>query len=68
MRFLISRASQGLHEDRSPDKNAFRFGGEWVIDFDSLDELMEFIDRVGQCVISQESRERSILIYDDWLE
>jgi hypothetical protein len=43
----------------------------WIVDFDSLDDLMAFVADVGSVVIEMDSHngdEHWITIYDDYLE
>ena len=66
MKFEIERAS---HEDGLPCKNAILIGTErdpkFEIEINSLDELMELVDEVDDIVIN---KDKSITIYDDYLE
>ena len=77
MRFLVSRASQGVVSKQSPCKGAVRgpesaaWPGEfqWFLDLDSLDDLLAFLESNGGAlgVYSPEEDEQHpvIEIFDD---
>lgn len=47
--------------------------GQWIITFNSLEELIRFEDEVGDIVIADDQKKdgspyKAIIIYDDYLE
>jgi len=54
-RFVVTRTSSWLHWDRPPCDGAELIDanrGLWTVEFTSLDELMEFVDKYGSIIIS----------------
>ena len=77
MKFMISRASQWA--ERQPCEEAkeeeFVYGAiilkRWVIEINSLDEIMNFKSKYGDIVIRDSGFDdgiQEIVIYDDYLE
>lgn len=70
MRFEVYRTSDILQEEQ-PDPDAVYDEDQrvWTIEFGDLEELMEFIDTVGSCVVSgSDNYEGCIEIYDSYRE
>jgi len=62
MIFKICRASEDF--SKSPCPEAYQNAdGTWAIKIDTLEQMMEFIARVGECIVDEDS----ITIHDDWL-
>ncbi len=64
MKFDISRVSHCTSRDKKPCEGAVKEGDSWVINIETLDELMAFIEREGDIVLDT----ISITIYDDYME
>ena len=71
MKFEIWRASNWQNESESPCNKAYvdiEYNGsneKYLIDINTLEELMELIEEIDEDVIVNKDR---ILIYDSWLE
>ncbi len=50
-------------------KRASDFKNAWVVEIDSLEDLVDFKNRYGPIVLDDyNERYSEILIYDDWIE
>lgn len=70
MQFLISRTSNWRNA-LSPYDGATRGeNGKWYVEIDSLKDLVELFEEVGQLVIRDDINDEGIEIeiYDDWRE
>lgn len=81
MKFIISRASDFIEsEDVKPCKESIKIPGKkdifernWLIEINSIQELINFIDTYGRIIIDKEKKipfeiPYEIIIYDDWVE
>ena len=77
MKFIISRASQWRNEQPCEEakEEEFVYGDiilkRWVIEINSLDEIMNFKSKYGDIVIRDSGFDdgiQEIVIYDDYLE
>lgn len=71
MEFIVTRTSKiYFDESEKPCEEAYKKGRDnfgimiWMININSLEELMSFIDKYGQVVIDKDEIE----IYDDYRE
>jgi hypothetical protein len=65
MRFPVRRASEWDPEVK-PCEGSMYVEGRWVIDFESLDELMTFVKAICcKCILHEDG---SLQIYDDYIE
>lgn len=67
VRFYITRSSIRSYDrkGRRPCEEAYKNDkGEWIVDFQTLDELVAFAEKHQEIVLSSESIE----IYDDYRE
>lgn len=63
MTFTIVRASS-WDRNKKPCEEAIQLNDEWVISFDTLEELMLFVGKYKQLVLTEDRVE----IYDDYRE
>ena len=76
MKFLIKRASQSSYDKPPCDNcNAIETEGffgkkqfKYYRNFNSIDELLAFIDEVDTSIVINNSNEPTITIYDDYIE
>lgn len=78
MKFIVVRTSYRDEEGKKPCKNCFQEeiikkngykGNKWVIEINSLEELMEFQKDIGEeIIISRYEEGNYIEIYDDYRE
>ena len=64
MIFTISRASDWRKNKSSPCKKAFKENNQWFIEFDTLEELINFTKEEGEIIMDSSQ----ITIYDDYVE
>ena len=65
MKFEITRASHW--SKTKPCKEAVKEDGKWMIEINSLEELMALIEKYDEFIIYS-SEPPSIMIYDDYIE
>ena len=67
MKFAITRASTpGEDTATAPCREAVRDVDRWIIDINSIEQLMELSTKYGDLIVSSAGKE--ITIYDDWVE
>jgi hypothetical protein len=63
--FTIKRASWAVRREKKPPcKKAVKGGSDWYIEINSLEDLMQLIDKEGEIIID----ENRIIIYDYYNE
>lgn len=65
MKFEILRASDTSSKAPAPCDGAFLEGNEWVIEINTLEELLALQNKVGNDLIVNN---KQIWIYDDYME
>ena len=73
MIFEVDRASNDILENNKPCDNAVNIFREksWIIEIDSLEDLISFIDKHGRIIIENSCNDENIkriTIYDDYIE
>jgi hypothetical protein len=72
MKFLIERTSNNEYAKQPcPEAYAGYIDGDWVVHIEDLDDLIDFVKRYGNIIISAESSYNTlptIEIYDDYRE
>lgn len=84
MRFQITRTSSSYYRQEKPCDCAFVYKRErgslddqdrlsWALEVNSLDELLQFVEKIGECVIisgacDYQNGLPQIEIYDDYRE
>jgi hypothetical protein len=66
MRFRISRASHFNTHNTPPCEGAIKDKNHWYIEISTLEELLEFIEKLDEGIIFY--NKDSITIYDDYVE
>lgn len=70
MKFLITRVSN-TYQSSQPCENAILENDEWIIELNSLEDLIELLNTVREQLIIKpkyNNKINSILIYDDYNE
>ena len=70
MKFLIARVSNS-YKSTQPCENAILENDEWIIELNSLEDLIELMETLGENLIIKPKFNNdinSILIYDDYIE
>lgn len=81
MKFCVTRTSEGFDEEKRPcdesekvvipKKGNYLEHTEWVVEINTIEELMAFCKKYGDIIISEQSCEmkfNEIEIYDDYRE
>ena len=64
--FVIDRASDLFGK---PCEEAYKDVNEWIVEFETLADLMEFVEKYGELIIYPASGGLpEITIYDDYME
>lgn len=69
MKFEVTRTSTWFEEDiRCEEARQEEFG--WVVEINTLEEIIEFIKKYGRIVLDADKKDElpKIEIYDDWRE
>ena len=67
MRFVVSRTTVWRNEIQ-PCEEAKREGENWIIELNSIDELLKFVDKYGDLVLQFFDNRYEIEIYDGYRE